>query len=150
MISARTLIGWYHFETRSSFKRIGRVDNGISKSVNCRKCRHKYQEPTIQTVLRFGPFFLILSKLLQNRVFCSFWVSQKLKLGARRSEKSLSCSLIFFSIFISSFYGWKKSLESLTSQKPSSVRALSPGISIFILFLINRAITKWEWGERSS
>lgn len=87
-------------------------------------------------------FFLILSFFAKRL----FWVSQKLKLGARRSEKPLFF-IDFFLYFHFSFL-WELALWSPSWGK-NPLFPLSPGISIFILFLINRGITEWEWGERS-
>ena len=127
------------------------VDNGISKSVNCRKCRpyHKYQEPTIQTVLRLGPLFLfsVVAKGGKHKkwVFALLGES-KIKIGSQTEWKA---SLVhwFFSLF--SFRLFSLGLWSPSRAKNPLLFPLSPGISIFIPFLINRGITEWEWGERS-
>ena len=91
-----------------SFKRIGRVDDGISKSVNCRKCRHKYQEPTIQTVLRFGPYFSDSLKIVAKQSFLLFLGESKIKIGSQTEWKKPLLFIDFFLYFHFVFLWMKK------------------------------------------
>ena len=90
----------------------------------------------------FVPFFSY------SLIFCKTALlgESKLKIGSQTEWKA-SLFHWFFLYFHFSFL-WELALWSPSWGK-NPLFPLSPGISIFILFLINRGITEWEWGERS-
>ena len=97
----------------------------------------------------FVPGFFLFSHFFAKRLF---WVSQKLKLGARRSEKPLFFIDFFlyfhFSFSLGALWSPFSPHEAKNPLFPLSILYL-PEYRFSSFFLINRGITEWEWGERS-